>query len=118
MMHLEYNWTAGVYQARFGSSFIDIRGVRSWSTLADARADLAAAGLHLGRKTDSRSWAIESAALADSRYAIELEFCGRATRRHVLRFCGEFVDQFESRAAAEQRLIQHWNERQEGFSHA
>ena len=58
-MFLEYDWTFGVYRPRFGSSFIDFRGDRSWPTMADAKAALRAAGLRVGKKTDSRTWSIE-----------------------------------------------------------
>ena len=27
----------------------------------------------------------------DKRYTITMEFCGYPSRRHVLRFCGEFI---------------------------
>lgn len=59
-MYLEYNWTFCRWQARFGSTFTDIRGERSFASLADAKAALKAAGLKLGRKTDSRTYAIET----------------------------------------------------------
>lgn len=59
-MFLEYNWTACRYQPRFGDTFTDIRGERGWDSLDDAKAALEAAGLKLGRKTASRTWAIES----------------------------------------------------------
>lgn len=57
-MFLEFNWTAGVYQPRFGQTFTDIDGQRSFDSLADAKAALLAKGLKLGKKTDSRSWEI------------------------------------------------------------
>lgn len=60
-MYLEYDWTFGVYRPRFGAVFTDIRGERSWPSMAEAKAALKAAGLRLGRKTDSRTWKIESA---------------------------------------------------------
>ena len=60
MLYLEFNWTADAYQPRFGSSFTDIRGERSFSTLAAAKSALEAIGLCLGAKTDSRTWRIES----------------------------------------------------------
>ncbi|MGH7024178.1 MAG: hypothetical protein ACREEB_11395 [Caulobacteraceae bacterium] len=59
-MFLEYDWTFNVYRPRFGAAFIDVRGERSWPSLAEAKAALADAGLTLGAKTDSRSWRIES----------------------------------------------------------
>lgn len=112
MLYLEFNWTAGTYQARFGDTFTDIRGVRSWGSLADAKADLATAGLMLGRKTDSRSWRIESTALLDQRYSINREFYGGESAAFVLRFTGEFIGAFETRGDAESRQVEHWNERQ------
>jgi len=60
MLYLEFNWTADCYQPRFGRSFTDIRGERSFPTLGDARAALAAIGLCLGAKSDSRTWRIEA----------------------------------------------------------
>jgi len=60
MLYLEFNWTANAYQPRFGDSFIDVRGERSFFTLADAKHALECAGLKLGDKTDSRTWRIES----------------------------------------------------------
>jgi hypothetical protein len=60
-MFLEYNWTANVYQFRFGSVFTDVRGYRSAESLEEARWILSTAGLKLGKKTDSRTWAIELA---------------------------------------------------------
>lgn len=48
--------------------------------------------------------------LIDSRFSIAREFCGFASARYVLRFCGEWVGQYETRAEAEEarRLaIQH-----------
>jgi len=59
-MYLEYNWTANVYQPRFGDTFIDIDGWRSFATLDEARFVLASRKLKLGRKTDTCTWAIES----------------------------------------------------------
>ncbi len=60
-MFIEYDWTFMVYRPRFGLTFTDIRGERSFDSLADCRAALAAAGLRLGRKTDSRTWKVETA---------------------------------------------------------
>jgi hypothetical protein len=60
-MFLEFNWTANVYQFRFGSVFTDVRGYRSAESLDEARSILSMAGLKLGKKTDSRTWAIELA---------------------------------------------------------
>jgi len=61
MLFLEFNWTADAYQPRFGSTFTDIRGERSYATLGAAKDALAAIGLCLGAKTDSRTWRIEAA---------------------------------------------------------
>ena len=36
----------------------------------------------------------------DRRYTINLEYCGHARRRHVARFCGDWLGQAESRTAA------------------
>lgn len=60
-MYLEYDWTFGVYRPRFGQTFTDIRGERSFSSLADAKYALAVCKLALGKKTDSRTWEIKSA---------------------------------------------------------
>jgi hypothetical protein len=57
-MFLELNWTANIYQPRFGSHFTDIRGWRSFASLKEARDVLAMCGLELGKKTDSRTWEI------------------------------------------------------------
>jgi hypothetical protein len=60
-MYLEYNWTAGVYIFRVGDVPTDVRGYRSAESLEEARWILSTAGLKLGKKTDSRTWAIELA---------------------------------------------------------
>lgn len=57
-MFLEYDWTFGVYRPRFGHVFTDIRGMRSFESLTEARQVLRGCGLALGRKTDSRTWKI------------------------------------------------------------
>ena len=36
----------------------------------------------------------------DRRYTINLEYCGHARRRHVARFCGDWLGQAASRTAA------------------
>lgn len=36
----------------------------------------------------------------DHRYSIQLEFCGYRHRRHVVRFCGDYVGNAESRDQA------------------
>jgi hypothetical protein len=59
-MYLEFNWTAGVYQFRFGDTFIDVRGFRSVESLDEARYVLGMARLKLGKKTDTRTWKIEA----------------------------------------------------------
>ena len=59
-MFVEFNWTANAYQFRFGDVFTDVRGWRSAPSLSDVRTILAQAGLRLGRKTDSRTWSIET----------------------------------------------------------
>jgi hypothetical protein len=59
-MFLEYDWTFNVYRPRFGAAFTDIRGWRSFESLREARDVLSSCGLRLGRKTDSRTWAIET----------------------------------------------------------
>lgn len=58
-MYLEYNWTAGCYQPRIGDCWTSVDGYRSFPSLQEARYVLNACGLKLGRKTDSRTWAIE-----------------------------------------------------------
>jgi hypothetical protein len=60
-MYLEFNWTANAYQFRFGDTFTDVQGYRSADSLDDARWILSTAKLKLGKKTDSRTWAIELA---------------------------------------------------------
>ena len=59
MLYLEYDWTFNVYRVRFGSTFIDWRGYRSFASKADAKYILGLAGCKIGKKTDSRSWAID-----------------------------------------------------------
>jgi hypothetical protein len=58
-MFLEYDWTFNVYRPRLGDTFTDVRSERSWESLAAAKWALKLCGLKLGRKTDSRTWAIE-----------------------------------------------------------
>jgi hypothetical protein len=58
MMYLEYNWTACVYQPRFGDTFTSVNGLRSYDSLATAKQELAIVKLKLGRKTDTRTWEI------------------------------------------------------------
>lgn len=58
MMYLEHDWTFNVYRVRFGSTFIDWRGYRSFASRKEAHYILALTGNHIGRKTDSRTWEI------------------------------------------------------------
>lgn len=58
MMYLEYDWTAMVYRPRFGDTFIDVRGWRSFDCKREAVDVLYTCGLVLGKKTDSRTWEI------------------------------------------------------------
>lgn len=60
-MHIEYDWMTSTYKPRFGDTFIDIDGQRSFDSLDDVKAALSRRGLRLGRKTDTRTWAIELA---------------------------------------------------------
>ena len=60
MMYVEYNWTACVYSFRIGQTFTDFQGVRSLPSLDDWRAFLASRGFRVGKKTDSRTWAVEA----------------------------------------------------------
>jgi hypothetical protein len=57
-MFLEFDWMVGVYKPRFGTTFTDVDGHRSFECLEDARYALATCNLMLGRKTDSRTWEI------------------------------------------------------------
>ena len=59
-MFLEYDWTFNVYRPRLGDTFIAWRGQRSFESLEHAREALALSGCRLGKKTDSRTWRIES----------------------------------------------------------
>jgi len=36
----------------------------------------------------------------DRRYSIQLEFCGYPRRRHVVRFCGDYIGNTESQGQA------------------
>jgi hypothetical protein len=60
-MFLEFDWCSSVFRPRVGRTFIDVRGERSWPTMQAAKDALTAAGLVLGKRTDSRSWAIDLA---------------------------------------------------------
>jgi hypothetical protein len=68
-MFLEYDWTSNCYRPRLGHLFIAVREERSWPTLNEAKVALAAAGLELGKKTDSRSWAIELTAATRAQWS-------------------------------------------------
>ena len=57
-MYLEYDWTSMVYRPRFGDTFIDVRGWRSFDCKREAVDVLDTCGLVLGKKTDSRTWEI------------------------------------------------------------
>jgi hypothetical protein len=57
-MYVEYDWMLGVYRFRFGHTFTDFHGVRSLDSLAEVRSFLKQQGARLGRKTDTRSWAV------------------------------------------------------------
>jgi hypothetical protein len=59
-MFLEYNWTAQVYQPRFGDSFTSVNGFRSFESIEEAKQVLGWCRLKLGKKTDSRTWEIIS----------------------------------------------------------
>lgn len=50
-------------------------------------------------------------ARTDHRYQINLEYCGDITRRHVLRFCGQFISQHQTRTDAETARDLHAAER-------
>lgn len=50
-------------------------------------------------------------ALSDGRYTITLEYCGYTNPRHVLRFCGDWVNQSETRQDAERALVAYHNKR-------
>jgi hypothetical protein len=53
MPFVEFNWTANAWQFRFGDTFNDFRGARSWTSLADAKSDIESAGLKLERVNQS-----------------------------------------------------------------
>ncbi len=59
MTFLEYDWTYNVYRPRFGKSFISVDGHRYFDSLEQAKQVLARRKLRLGRKTDTRTWAVE-----------------------------------------------------------
>lgn len=58
MCVFEYNWTANCWQFRIGDEWTNYRGARSWATLKDVKADVAAQGLVLV-KTDSRTYCLK-----------------------------------------------------------
>jgi hypothetical protein len=43
----------------------------------------------------------------DARYTIGLEWCGYPERRHVARFCSDWIGQAETREGAEELARQH-----------
>ena len=57
-MYLEYDWTFDVYRPRFGHTFTEWRGQRSFETLEDVKHAFSLSRCKLGRKTDSRTWEI------------------------------------------------------------
>lgn len=58
-LFVEYDWSYNVYRMRFGDTFIDCRGEKSWPDKATLKDALARAGLKLGDKTDTRTWRVE-----------------------------------------------------------
>lgn len=42
-------------------------------------------------------------------YTVDLEFCGYATKRFVLRFCGDFIGSFLTYGSAVVRAVGHNN---------
>lgn len=59
MLYVEYDWTSLVYRMRFGTTFIDCRGERSWPDKPSLLTALKAAGFKLGKKTDTRTWRVK-----------------------------------------------------------
>lgn len=57
-MYLEYDWMCGVYRPRLGRVFTSVNGWASFPSFESAKYELGLVGLRLGRKTDSRTWAI------------------------------------------------------------
>lgn len=53
--------------------------------------------------------------IKDARYYIGLEFCGQKERKHVLRFCGDFVKACDNIQQAEAEAVKHAEER--GHNH-
>jgi hypothetical protein len=45
--------------------------------------------------------------LTDNRYSVNLEFCGHAEQKHVVRFCGEFIASFDDYDAANVAALNH-----------
>lgn len=60
-MFLEYDWTFNVYRPRFGQVFTSVDSFQSFASLDEARQVLGWCHLRLGKKTDTRTWAIELA---------------------------------------------------------
>jgi len=61
-MFIEYDWTYDLYRIRFGSVWTSFRGVSDWQSLKDVKFDLERGGCKLGRKTDSRTSEVVTAA--------------------------------------------------------
>lgn len=57
-MYLEFDWMCGVYRPRFHNVFTSVNGWASFPSLEAARYELSLVRLALGKKTDSRTWAI------------------------------------------------------------
>jgi hypothetical protein len=66
-MFLEYNWTAGTYYGRFGTTPTSIGGYHSFANLNEAKYVLKSVGLKLGKKTDTRTWRIETANVTEAK---------------------------------------------------
>jgi hypothetical protein len=60
-MYVEFNWTANVYQFRFGHTFTSVGGFHSAEDLEGVRWILSTCKLKLGKKTDTRTWEILAA---------------------------------------------------------
>lgn len=53
--------------------------------------------------------------MADRRYRYAREYCGHATPQWVVRFCGDWLGAFPTRAKARERVAQHVAERNAEF---
>lgn len=49
--------------------------------------------------------------MIDSRYTLNLEWCGYAKPRYVVRFCGDWIGQYESKTQALTAALKHNKER-------